>query len=522
MKLRLLKAAAALLLLLISTPALATYRCVPIVTPGINNLQVWQINNLGQLASNAGIYTPGATPGGTWVSLPAPPASSGYLQGELSALGINDLGVIAGNAYPSNGSSEAGFVLDGGVYTFFKYPGYINTEVRSINNSGIMAGWAGNPQNNTGDNVALVYNPSGAPGYPPGFTPLVPTLNGRAANGYGAIIGQAINSAGKVAGRASFPGQGGVHGWVYDPTTMSFSLFQVGNGWLTGARGINDSGTVSGFAIDPSTNLYVGFISDGQGGYEILTCPELGANPAFATSTGVLLDQINNDGVATGGWGDSVGNQYSFLAYPVTLPATTTGGVFGFDIALSPGAAVFLDPPVAVGYAYATGAGNPNFATVTLPFGIGDNLYTLLVGGKAFSLSGNQTFDFRLAGFSKGVSSFQVIGIEPSAALDPTNPTAFVTRITFAGGGHFTGTMKPLQPVDELAGLLNASVAAKRIDLAVIAFMAKAEYLAGNTSKTCTLLVNYVKTAGRPFLWAMASPALATQARAVEGGVGCP
>ncbi|HEY4959049.1 MAG TPA: PEP-CTERM sorting domain-containing protein, partial [Caldimonas sp.] len=43
-----------------------------------------------------------------------------------------------------------------------------------------------------------------------------------------------------------------------------------------------------------------------------------------------------------------------------------------------------------------------------------------------------------------GVSDFTITGIETSAGLDPSNPTAFITGLTFSGNGDFTGTMTPL------------------------------------------------------------------------------
>jgi len=43
-----------------------------------------------------------------------------------------------------------------------------------------------------------------------------------------------------------------------------------------------------------------------------------------------------------------------------------------------------------------------------------------------------------------GVERFCVLGIESSSALDPNNPTAFVTGLTFVSDGPFTGTMTPI------------------------------------------------------------------------------
>jgi PEP-CTERM motif len=58
-----------------------------------------------------------------------------------------------------------------------------------------------------------------------------------------------------------------------------------------------------------------------------------------------------------------------------------------------------------------------------------------------------------------GWIGFRVLGIETSAGLDPNDPTAFVTGLSFTGAGQFTGTMTPFTaeapaPVPEPATLL--------------------------------------------------------------------
>ena len=101
---------------------------------------------------------------------------------------------------------------------------------------------------------------------------------------------------------------------------------------------------------------------------------------------------------------------------------------------------VFIDPVIAVGYDYAIGAGDPNFATVRLPIGVGVSKYTLTVGGTSYPLAGGMLFDFRTHGFASGVGTFRVSDIKAKALLDPTNGQAFVTELTFVATGMFTGT----------------------------------------------------------------------------------
>lgn len=107
---------------------------------------------------------------------------------------------------------------------------------------------------------------------------------------------------------------------------------------------------------------------------------------------------------------------------------------FSFTVT-EPSEPVFIDPIVAVGYDYVVNSG-PNVASVILP-DIGDGIfevfgwdgtdYTVFLG-EAFA---NIAFDFGV----DGVAQFQVLGIETSELLDPTDPTAFVTGLTFTAAG---------------------------------------------------------------------------------------
>ena len=162
----------------------------------------------------------------------------------------------------------------------------------------------------------------------------------------------------------------------------------------------------------------------------------------------------------------------------VFLPMVNTGGsggpVYEFQpIPVVAGQTIFIDPLVAVGYDYQKGAGDPNFASVTLPTGIGDNLYYLflfdtglgdyidsgidLIGGIEHAFGG------------AGVDRFRILGIEVSAGLDPNNVTAFITGLSFVAAGQFTGTMTPLT-VEVEAVPLPGSLALFGLGLAMLGF----------------------------------------------------
>jgi hypothetical protein len=125
---------------------------------------------------------------------------------------------------------------------------------------------------------------------------------------------------------------------------------------------------------------------------------------------------------------------------PDPNPGDNRGAPYVFSLEIpGPDSVVFIDPVVAVGYDYATGPGNPNFASVTLP-AVGDGVFEVLVAGESHTVLAGTQFFFPPG----GVATFGVRGIEVSAGLDPTDVTAFVTGLTFVQAGQFTGTMTPI------------------------------------------------------------------------------
>jgi hypothetical protein len=153
----------------------------------------------------------------------------------------------------------------------------------------------------------------------------------------------------------------------------------------------------------------------------------------------------------------------------VFLPEINSNGAFQFNIGnVGPDSVTFIDPLVAIGYDYAIGLGDPNFASVILP-SVGDDVYDVFFQGVSHTVHAGDQFFFPAG----GLSAFSVHGIEPSAGLDPTNPIAFVTGLTFVTTGQFTGTMTPLTlevppPVPE-----PSSFALMLAGLAMIGFIAR-------------------------------------------------
>jgi hypothetical protein len=131
---------------------------------------------------------------------------------------------------------------------------------------------------------------------------------------------------------------------------------------------------------------------------------------------------------------------------PTVNTANTGGTTYEFrQVPVTTGETVYIDPLVAVGYDYQIGAGDPNFASVTMPTGIGDDIFQLLLWDGsdyqfAATINGGDTYTFDTG----GVDRFRILGIETSALLDPNSSTAFITGLTFVSSGSFSGTMTPL------------------------------------------------------------------------------
>jgi len=129
------------------------------------------------------------------------------------------------------------------------------------------------------------------------------------------------------------------------------------------------------------------------------------------------------------------------------LPATTVDGgwKFGFSVTDTT-QPFFTDPLVAIGYDYFVDSG-PNFASV-LPPSVGDNLYDLWLWDDAagswldsgIDLTGGSQYDFATGGIDK----FRLLGIEPSAGLDPADDTAFVTGLWFTHTGLVSMRQVPI------------------------------------------------------------------------------
>ena len=123
------------------------------------------------------------------------------------------------------------------------------------------------------------------------------------------------------------------------------------------------------------------------------------------------------------------------------------GTGFWFDVVVNGTGVTWFDPIYAVGYEFEVLSG-PNFASVNVPVGTGDDFYevylwngtdyqlvaTNLQAGQEYwftgSLSGN-ALTYSPSSSYTGVERFAIGGLEISAQLDPTDPNGFVTGLSF-------------------------------------------------------------------------------------------
>ena len=126
------------------------------------------------------------------------------------------------------------------------------------------------------------------------------------------------------------------------------------------------------------------------------------------------------------------------------MPVINQSG-WDFDFNVDLNQQVFIDPDIAIGYDYIVNSG-PNFASVLLPTGIGDNLFDLwLWNGTDWVDSGiDLTGGVEHLFGPGGVDRFRILGIEQSAGLDPTDTTAFVTGLRFTDAGQVNMSQNPL------------------------------------------------------------------------------
>lgn len=162
--------------------------------------------------------------------------------------------------------------------------------------------------------------------------------------------------------------------------------------------------------------------------------------------TNEILNLVNTSNVSVdqpGVWAMSIRNGTTADGATPEAPllpeiVTDAGFEFEFDIDLNQ--QIFIDPEVAVGYEYAVSEG-PNITSVLLPLIAGDIDGYEIYGpdGQLLAIiQPGQLYNFGPG----GVNRFTVRDID--GGLDPSDPTAFVTGLTFDGAGTVRMTQRPV------------------------------------------------------------------------------
>ena len=422
----------------------------------------------------------------------ADPAATGQ-----GLLGINNAGYTTGSVSHADGSARGFVRAPDGTYTLFDdtaQAGVFFTQGRAISNTNTVIGFSTNAANTqvgfqrtAAGTASLLRRPSDS-------LPL-------------AGISQGINDSGAIVGNFRANSGPGTpvrnHGYILSGTTFT-ELTEAGFPTASvNARGIANDGTVVGWTSDGANGMRGWIYSSGS--YAYLRHPLDVDNGAFGTT---ILEAINNTGQILGGYSqiDAMGNFFgkAFIYNAAThgftdivVPGATSVQTFGindsgqyvvssdagqfiyspdgpsapdgssvflpvsggvlppgqaqFAITVAPGTTYYIDPAFATGFEYLSGNG-PLFSGVTAPAGIGTgNLLSLyLWNGSAYvfdrALTGGVAFDF-----TAPVSRFALGSIPGSAAIDPNNPTGFVTGLRFASAGQFNGFQNALGAVPEPA-----------------------------------------------------------------------
>ena len=105
------------------------------------------------------------------------------------------------------------------------------------------------------------------------------------------------------------------------------------------------------------------------------------------------------------------------------------------------GSLVWVDPIVATGYDFVVYSG-PAMVTVEIPPGYGDDVFDLYLHDGTDWYDTNIDIDAGVSyTFQSPVDRMSIRGIETYEMLDPSDPTAFVTGITYASNGTVLMTM---------------------------------------------------------------------------------
>lgn len=287
-------------------PAQAAYVYTIFDYPGAVTTSAFGVNNQGRIVGNAsvdGITTISFVYDAKKKVFTVLPNFPGL---NTVALGINEPGVTVGSVDDSTTFIQRGFILDKGAFTIFDNPGsQFFTVGRAINNRRLVCGYADTDGGNTVS--GFIYDPkrnSFVNFLPSPFFTIAHGINNR-----GDVVGSVI-----LATDGAYPGSpAGTYGFLRRESG-AITLFRV-NGASTRARGITDSGVITGFVGASGFSGFVTTLAPGAG-FQALTIPAADLLNAPGGGISTVPEGINNSRLIVGVWTDATGVLHGFLATP--------------------------------------------------------------------------------------------------------------------------------------------------------------------------------------------------------------
>jgi MYXO-CTERM domain-containing protein len=287
----------------------ADYRFIDLRPAGATSVQVWDVNNLGQVVgtfNSGGANSAFVWQAGVLSPLPGPAGAIGY-----SAFSLSETGVAVGSFYdtevvdPTTGQlvpgPQRGWIRDGATVTELNVPDASLVQPRGISPDGRFV--AGYYFSSASGNVGFVFDRSTG------------TLSPMSAPGTGGNIAQGVNAAHQVAGGYTRPGAS--TGYIYDIASSVFTEVAVPGASSTRLRDLDNRGHFTGWAVFPGAP---GSPSETRG---IVGSGATLETVMFPGSVYTALQGINDAGWISGSYQDAVGGPFwGFVAIPVPEPGT--------------------------------------------------------------------------------------------------------------------------------------------------------------------------------------------------------
>jgi hypothetical protein len=228
-----------------------------------------------------------------WIILPS------FQSASSEAVGINESSVVVGVESNDGFATGSGFILDKGAFTIFSRLQSPYTEARGISSTGLVTGDAYNGRNAT--YTGFIYDPQRNTYID--FLPSTFTIT-QGINRGGDVVGSVRNAAGQETG-------------FLRRQSGNITLFSVNGSQQTQARGITDSGSITGNYVDGS-GIARGFVITlaKKQRFQALIVPRRDLLN-FPNSTETRPEGILSEGTIVGIWSDNSGAPHGFIATPL-------------------------------------------------------------------------------------------------------------------------------------------------------------------------------------------------------------